>query len=278
MRVILIALMFLGFIPQVRCQDGFVKGFPRLAYWKLGDKPQVIIVLHGGPAVQHEYLRPEFDLLNKHCSVIYYDQRGCGRSQQDTTYIWEEHVKDLKRVIKTLSAKNKVFLAGSSWGSTLAMIYAYKHPEDVKGIILSGTYHWEGMNQVYHKKTYRQPVRSHKQIVRESGILLRQNVDQSISEEPLSIFKEIEMYTDAPAFETRDSFVSAPTIDSLRRVNLPILLFNGSRTCQIDCADEYMNVFSKAELYTIKGACHDPWMSDPELFAATCNRFILKHK
>ncbi|TDE15194.1 alpha/beta fold hydrolase [Dyadobacter psychrotolerans] len=278
MRALLIALLFFGCTLEIFGQDGFVKGLPQLAYWKLGDKSQVIIVLHGGPGVQHEYLRPELDSLNKFCTVIFYDQRGCGRSQQDTTYVWQEHVKDLKRVIKTFSPKKKVFLIGSSWGSTLAMIYAYKNPEDIRGIILTGTYHWQGNNEVYRKKFYQPLVQSHRQIVTETGTLRRDNIDGSTCEETITIFKEIEMYTDAPSFETRESFVSAPIVDSLRSVIVPVLIFNGSKTCQIDCADEYMNIFAKAELFTIKGACHDPWMSDPALFVAACNRFISKNK
>jgi pimeloyl-ACP methyl ester carboxylesterase len=278
MRFQIITLLFFTCTFQAFCQDGFVKGFPQLAYWKLGDKSQVVIVLHGGPGVQHKYLRPELDSLNKYCSVVYYDQRGSGRSQQDTTYVWQEHVKDLKRVIKTFSPKRKVFLIGSSWGSTLAMIYTYIHPQDVKGIILTGTYHWEGRNEVYHKKAYRPTVKSHKQVQTEFGTLIRHNIDGSTSEETITIFKEIEMYTEAPAFETMDSFQSAPILDSLRNIVAPVLIFNGSRTCQRDCADEYMNIFPKAELYTIKGACHDPWMSDPALFVSICNRFILKNK
>lgn len=278
MKTISIFTIFFGFVFPGYGQDGFVKGSPKLAYWKLSDKPQIIIALHGGPAVRHDYLRPEFDLLTKYTSIVYYDQRGCGLSEQDSTYIWEEHVKDLRRVIKTFSKKNKVFLVGSSWGSMLAMIYAYKHPEDVKGIILTGTVKWEGYNKPYRKRTYSRRVLSHKQILKETGILIRQNVDKSLSEETISIYKETEMYMEAPALDTRRSFISAPVIDSLSKILLPVLIFNGSRTCQIDCADEYMNVFPNARLHTIKGACHDPWMSDPNLFAEICNRFIFKYK
>ncbi|GAB3505090.1 hypothetical protein GCM10027341_36170 [Spirosoma knui] len=36
-------------------QDGFVGESPKLAYRKIGHKPEVVIVLHGGPAAQHEY-------------------------------------------------------------------------------------------------------------------------------------------------------------------------------------------------------------------------------
>jgi hypothetical protein len=46
-------------------QDGFIDGSPALAYWQIGKKKEVVIVLSGEPAAQHEYLRPEFDALKK---------------------------------------------------------------------------------------------------------------------------------------------------------------------------------------------------------------------
>jgi proline iminopeptidase len=67
-------------IPLASAQDGFIQGVPKLAYWQVGTKSETIIVLHGGPAVQHAYLRPEFDELQEMAKVIYYDQRGCGQS------------------------------------------------------------------------------------------------------------------------------------------------------------------------------------------------------
>lgn len=50
--------------------------------------------------VQHAYLRPEFDRLAKVANVIYYDQRGCGKSGKAARYLWQDHVSDLKRVIQ----------------------------------------------------------------------------------------------------------------------------------------------------------------------------------
>ena len=61
-------------------QDGFIPGKPALAYWSVGNKAETVIMLHGGPAAAHKYLRPEFDALKKVAKVIYYDQRGCGAS------------------------------------------------------------------------------------------------------------------------------------------------------------------------------------------------------
>ena len=90
-------------------QEGYTKGKPSLAYWTVGNSNQTVIVLHGGPTAGHTYLRPEWDNLSKFAKVVYYDKRGCGKSEKAECYSWREHVQDLKRIIETVSKNKKVF-------------------------------------------------------------------------------------------------------------------------------------------------------------------------
>jgi pimeloyl-ACP methyl ester carboxylesterase len=62
-----------------------------------GDGPEVV-VLHGGPGAHHDYLLPGFDLLARRRTLVYYDQRGGGRSPvgRDVPVGWREHVDDLE--------------------------------------------------------------------------------------------------------------------------------------------------------------------------------------
>ena len=131
MKILYLTLCLLFSFHAAYSQDGYLSGETALAYWQIGDKADVIIVLHGGPSVQHQYLRTEFDALSEVGMVIYYDQRGCGKSKDAGSYVWQERVKDLKRVVNTVSKGKKVILAGSSCGSLLAMAYTYSHLEYV---------------------------------------------------------------------------------------------------------------------------------------------------
>jgi pimeloyl-ACP methyl ester carboxylesterase len=117
-----------------------LEGDPGIVYWRTGDPTsgRVMIVLHGGPAMSTEYLRPEWDTLAALRQVIYYDQRGCGASGRASSYSWEDHVADLGRLIAYVSPDRPVVLAGSSWGAMLAHYYAARHPEDVQALVLSG--------------------------------------------------------------------------------------------------------------------------------------------
>lgn len=269
-------------------QDGFIEGEPTLAYWKIGSKKEIVIVLHGGPNATHRYLRPEFDGLSKAAQVIYYDQRGKGKSQQATIYHWKAHVEDLNRLINKFTKTGKVFLAGSSWGTTLAMLYTYKYPARVKGLILSGTYNWQGRGydsiryEAYKKSQYQlsPPIEAGKafKLKLKEHRLISMTTDKGRKDTIVTIEKEMEVYSGDT--ETQVSVVTAPVIDSLRQITQPVLLFNGDYpVCRIDEAHTYVKLFPHAELYTIPGACHDPWISDPEKFSAKCVQFIKKfHK
>ncbi len=103
---------------------------------RIGNGPPVV-VLHGGPGAHYDYLLPGFDALAKHRELIYYDQRGGGRSpvSRDTPVGWKEHVADLEELRRQWGIAHLV-LAGYSWGGLLALLYAVEFPERVARLAL----------------------------------------------------------------------------------------------------------------------------------------------
>lgn len=270
-------MLFGSFCPAFS-QDGFLKGHPQIAWWKLGNKPEVVIVLHGGPACHHEYLRPELDGLSGAATVIYYDQRGCGKSERGDSYVWQEHVKDLRRLIKTLAPGKKVFLAGSSWGSQLAILYAYTFPKDVKGLILTGTVKWMGEGKPYTNDLEFKYNKPHKQTMFEKALIESSTPDGTIRVDTVEISKMIEVESGIQLSEAMASLASVPVADSLVKIRAPVVIFNGKRSLKYDWVDHYMRLFSNVALYTFEVAGHDPWLSDPQQFTRRCIEFILKHR
>jgi len=108
----------------------------RLFTRRAGDGPPVV-VLHGGPGAHHDYLLPQYDLLARGRSLLYYDQRGGGRSPvgRDTPVGWREHVADLEALRRHWSI-DRLTLLGYSWGGLLAVLYWLEHPEQVERLAL----------------------------------------------------------------------------------------------------------------------------------------------
>jgi proline iminopeptidase len=97
-----------------------------------------IIVLHGGPDFDHSYLVPDLDRLSDSFHLIYYDQRGRGRSAdrvqpEDVTLASE--IADIEKVRQYFHL-DSVVLLGHSWGTVLALEYALRYPERVSRMIL----------------------------------------------------------------------------------------------------------------------------------------------
>jgi proline iminopeptidase len=100
-----------------------------------------IVVVHGGPDFDHEYLVPELDDLAAAFHLVYYDQRGRGRSfsgRAPTDVSITTEVDDLDRV-RDRFGFGSVALLGHSWGSLLAMEYAIRLPHRVTHLILMNT-------------------------------------------------------------------------------------------------------------------------------------------
>src|SRR5580765_5342309 len=109
-----------------------------LHYRIVGSGPDTIIVLHGGPGLQSQYLTTALDPLAYGRALIYYDQRGRGQSDAvgDSTALTAAHdVEDLDSLRRSFGL-TRVTLLGHHWGAVLAALYAKRFPEHVKRLLL----------------------------------------------------------------------------------------------------------------------------------------------
>ncbi|CAO5158413.1 putative proline iminopeptidase [Frankia sp. AiPs1] len=113
-------------------------------YWETCGNPagRPALVVHGGPGSGCSIgARRWFD--PDRYRIILFDQRGCGRSlphagehDTDLTHNTTAHLlADMERLRRHLGVPSWL-LYGSSWGSTLALAYAQRHPSQVTGIVL----------------------------------------------------------------------------------------------------------------------------------------------
>ncbi len=99
------------------------------------------VILHGGPGgAINPTMRRFFDPAKWRMAL--FDQRGCGRSRPnaslDDNTTWSL-IDDIERLREHLGVE-KWAVFGGSWGSTLALAYAIRHPERVTGLVLRGIF------------------------------------------------------------------------------------------------------------------------------------------
>ena len=110
---------------------------------RMGNNPKIrVLLLHGGPGGSHEEFG-NFDgyLPNEEIEYIYYDQLDSYYSDKpnDSTLWTTEHfVEEVEQVRKALNLnKDNFYLLGQSWGGILALEYALKYQDNLKGLIIS---------------------------------------------------------------------------------------------------------------------------------------------
>jgi proline iminopeptidase len=110
---------------------------------RVGNNPTIkVLMLHGGPGATHEYLEaldsyfPAADI-----EYYYYDQLGSAYSDQpNEPDLWDlpRFVEEVEQVRQALKLdRNNFYLFGQSWGGLLAMEYALKYQQNLKGLIIS---------------------------------------------------------------------------------------------------------------------------------------------
>lgn len=129
-----------------------IGGVPQRLWLRGIDKNQpALILLHGGPGASEAALVRHYNAaLEQHFLMVYWEQRGAGRSYhvdippESTTVA--QFLRDLDEVVELVRrrfGKQKVVLLAHSWGTVLGTIYAYRHPEKVSAYI--------GVAQMVHK-------------------------------------------------------------------------------------------------------------------------------
>lgn len=137
---------------------------------RVGSGKTKILLLHGGPAFSHEYLEAMAAFLPEAGYEIYfYDQLGVNNSDQpEDPALWTlpRYLEEVEEVRRALGLDQFV-LFGHSWGGVLAMEYALKHPQALKGLVIS--------NMVAGMKAYLKRVNHLKETLLPAPLLQRVN-------------------------------------------------------------------------------------------------------
>lgn len=119
-------------------------GEGHLIYWETVGSPDALpaVWLHGGPGAPPS-ARTRMSVDSSRYRLVIFDQRGCGRSRplanDPAADLWtnttDHLVSDIERLRSYLGIDRWVVIGGS-WGVTLGLVYAQRHPEHVLGLVL----------------------------------------------------------------------------------------------------------------------------------------------
>ena len=115
----------------------------RLWFRGLSASTHAVILLHGGPGASETALFRYFnDDLERHFLMVYWDQRGAGRSYRSgippATMTIDRFVRDLDEVVEIVRhrfQKANVVLLGHSWGTAIGLVYAARFPDKVAAYV-----------------------------------------------------------------------------------------------------------------------------------------------
>ncbi len=131
---------------QVPGKEGFVEFRGYKVWYRIAGKEEdsgklPLLCLHGGPGAPHDYLEPLEAVASSGRRVIFYDQLGCGNSDQPhdpslwTVDLFVEEVGVVRRAL----GLERVHILGQSWGGMLAMEYALTQPPGLASLIIANS-------------------------------------------------------------------------------------------------------------------------------------------
>jgi pimeloyl-ACP methyl ester carboxylesterase len=99
-----------------------------------------LLLLHGGPLIDHSMFKPEYSRLCEVAQLVFLDHRGCGRSDKSTSAHWNlaQWATDVRDFCDALEIRKPIVL-GVSFGGIVAMKYATMFPNHPGQLVLCST-------------------------------------------------------------------------------------------------------------------------------------------
>ncbi len=125
----------------MKTQEGMIQvdGY-QVWYRRIGEGGIPLLTLHGGPGAGHDYLE-SLEALSAIRPIIFFDQLGCGKSDQpNDRSLWkiQRFVKEVD-VVRQVLELDQIHLLGQSWGGWLGIEYMLSNPKGILSLTLAST-------------------------------------------------------------------------------------------------------------------------------------------
>lgn len=308
MRLFFIILCLLAgcTTPSHESSSDYVQVKQGKLYYQSFGSGEPIIVIHGGPGMMDSsYLLPQMLELTKTNQVIFYDQRGSGKSLETKInpelMNLEQFTQDLDDLHKSLNL-DKVTLLGHSWGGIIAMNYAIKHPENMNKLILLNSAPADYKGQLAFTKEY---IKRGKNIMKQTAPLYNyQELEKLTLKEINNLYKillSIYVYDQKNIAKINIDFdsklVAVTGIKSaeeivktswmqkdfnlfpqLQKLHIPTLIIHGREDIvPVSAAEEINKAIPSSKLVIIEKCDHFSFVEQPEETFDVIKRFV-NHK
>lgn len=122
----------------IETEEGYLKLEDTELYYQVMGSGNPLMVVHGGPLLDHGYLEPQIGKLSDSYQIVFMDQRLSGRSSanSDSSNIRvSTFVSDIEALREHLDL-GKIHLMGHSWGGYLALHYGLEYQENLRSLVL----------------------------------------------------------------------------------------------------------------------------------------------
>jgi proline iminopeptidase len=290
-------------------REGYVttSDLARLYYRITGTGPDTIIAIHGGPGVDLESIAADFAPLGARHVVVFYDQRGAGRSElpADTLRLGvARQIADLDELRVRLGL-GAVTLVAHSYGPLLAASYALAHPEAVRRMVFFGPLpprrgdFWQrfatnlrprldsadGARLAEANRRLADPASDARQACRDFwAVALKPRLADPARTQALirsdlcaSDPKGIRYGLVTTNRVVMASYGDWDLRDRLRHLGIPTLVVHGEQEAiPMDLVQEWVTSLPRAELLKVPGAAHFTYVEQPGLVWPAVERFLAR--
>jgi len=240
-----------------------------------------LLLLHGGPDLDHRYFHPGMSLLASRRRIIYVDLRGRFMSRTKGPVGFQPDVEDIAAVLRTLKVETTdVF--GHSHGGYLAVAFAKANPGRVKRLVTCGTAWGESQEEV-QKRVLTAP-----SAARALTLEDRRRIRESLfffglpdKESKRFYDRVVEWHESPPAEEFAKKYEAAggvlPTAEDLKALKLPTMFLLGRDDPHASPAKIYevaREMDPPARVVVIERCRHMPWAERPEHFRKAMEAFL----
>lgn len=287
-----------GIIPN---EQGFVPVKGGNLFYEIIGEGEPLVIVHGGPGLDHTYFLPQMEVLAGKYRLIFYDQRACGKSsiKVDSSLIsMDQFVEDLESLRKFFKLE-KMSLFGHSFGGLIAMRYAIKYPENLKSLLLVNS---TASTSAWRDSSFKlMDQRKDEETMQKSEALMKTQAFKNRDPDTMAYFfrllfkksffnptKVNELtFSFEPTYPETSKLMNYLFNDSslttydlnplLSKLNVPVLIIGSEADIISPLAVDELHQTIKSSTYVMLESCgHFPFIEQPEMFLKAIDKFFAK--